>query len=628
MATKSICDDCRFLGSESKTNNTQYYCKARKEWIHPDKINKCDKKPIGKTTTKATCKDCKNFPDDGFCKIKAKGTDEATTACNRFIKIGTPEPTEEPKEPEVPQHIKDKAKEILEKGDPVSFIFKTHQELHIGDDILSKTRIAAVGTQSCSNSKGIQPSSEGASGKGKSDGDKKFAHLLPQEYVLSGSLSDKVLYYKKDLKPGTYIFSDDVALSEDLVNTIKRATSNFQGYTPHHTLDKDRNVIENEIPPRIVWALNSVDNVSSLQLINRQFGCSVDESPEQDEKVLNYQKICGMLGIEELPVTDDVLICREIIRDIKKHFFRVVIPFNYIIEWKDSSNRRNFDMFEDMIRGFAVYRYRQRETSNDILFANTQDFDDAVALYNKRTEQQGRKLTDTELKLIKNIVSAGEADSKLLQELTGLSQGRISHLMRGKGKEDDSGLLHKVKGLHCEKRTERNEDVTATKTYYSITGFDENQYKESVVWIDDIARKEFEGYYQLITRLLLLKINNSKEVITLITNIYNIHSNKKYTSLLEFILLGKNQKTGNNGNNPDPDNEKKGNNLGNNRGNITSEIIEYIKKEYTNMKKPDDERELSYRIMSGTSDIKRQFNISSEEAHKIFKDYSKARGWE
>ena len=629
-AQKSPCDNCRFLGAESKFDIDQYYCKSQKDWVRPNTKTKCDNKKEKSTTDnyeKATCKSCKFFPEDGYCKIKRTGVTPDKSACNRYLSESTPD-IEEKKEPEVPKHIKDKSNEILDKGDPVQYIFDAHQRLHIGDEILTYTRIAAVGNQSASNTKGIQPAADGASGKGKSDGDKKFAHLLPKEYVLSGSLSDKVLYYKKDLKPGTYIQSDDVNLTEDLVSTIKRASSNFQGYTPHHTLDKDRNVIENEIPPRIVWALNSVDNVESLQLLNRQFGCSVDESEEQDQRVLEYQITCGMLGMEELPETDDVLICRELIRDIKKHLFKVVIPFNYLIEWRDASNRRNFDMFEDMIRGFAVYRYRQRELHGDMLFANLEDFDAAIKLYTRRTEQQGRKLSDAEMKLIKTLNSLTIADSKLLQEKTGLSQGRISQLIKGKGKDNDSGLIHRVKGLHCDKRTESVDKCTITRTYYSLSGFDEKQYNDPIVWIEDTARKEFLGYYQVITGLLLSKINNKRLLITDITYINNIHSNKKYNNLLEMILLGKNQKTGNNGNNPDTDNDLKGNKPGNNLGNITSEIVEYIKKEYKHMKKPDDERELSYRIMSATSDIKRRFDISNQEAHKFFKDYCKARGWE
>ncbi|MDO8725119.1 MAG: hypothetical protein Q7J35_03510 [Candidatus Methanoperedens sp.] len=542
MGCKKIKEKCSTLlnGMCETCENNLIEKKKRNEEPLGRENYRNDKKSFD-SYVKATCKLCKYFPDNGYCTKKRTGVKPEKSACNQYAPEGTPDYIEE-KEPEAPLHIREKANEVLEKGDPVKYIFDTHQRLHVGDGILTLTRIAAVGNQSVVNTKGIQPSTDGNSGKGKSDGDKKFVHLIPKEYVLSGSVSDKVLYYKKDLKPGTYIYSDDVILSEDLTSTIKRATSNFQQYTPHYTLDKDRNVLENHIPPRIVWGLNSIDNVNSLQLINRQFGCSVDESVEQDENVLLYQKVCGMLGTDELPETDDVLICREIIRNIKKYLFKVIIPFNYLIEWKDASNRRNFDMFEDMIRGFAVFRYRQRERHEDILVAELQDFDDAEKLYGYRTEQQGRKLTDSELKLIHILNEVGIANSKELQELAGLSQGRVSHLINGKGKDSDSGLIHKVKELHTEKRTELTANGNVTKIYYSMTGFDENKYKDRVVWIEAEARKEYLAYYPDITGLLLSKIDNSDLVITNITYITSLHSNNKYNNLLEIIFSGKTEK--------------------------------------------------------------------------------------
>jgi len=506
-----------------------------------------------KKTEKATCKLCPGFDGSGYCKTKFKANQDDTPVCNLYGKLIEPKPDQDT--PKTPQHIIDRANEILDKGDPIKHIFDTHQTLHIKDEIMTYARIVAIGDQSAINTKGIQPAADGNSGKGKSDGDKKFVHLLPPEYLLSGSVSDKVVYYLNTLKPGSVIHSDDVVLSEDLISTIKRATSNFQQRTKHHTLDKDRNPESNNIPERIVWLLNSVDNVNSLQLINRQFGVSVDETPEQDERVLNYQRKSGMFGVEELPITDDVLVCREIIRDIKKHLFRVVIPYNYLIEWTDISNRRNFDMFEDMIRGFAVFNYRQRIKEGDILFADLKDFDMAIKLYCKRTEQQGRKLTDSELRVVKAINKAQIIDVKTLQSATNLSRGRICQLINGKGKDSDSGLIHKVPGLGVEKITESTDNGTITKVYYTLEGFDEKKYENPIVWIEEEARKEIEAIYPQFTSFLLLKIKNSKEVVTLFTQFNTIHNNNKYNTLLELYLFGENGKSGKPGKYLEADNE-------------------------------------------------------------------------
>lgn len=140
---------------------------------------------------------------------------------------------------DAPPHITDKANDILNNKEPVKFIFDTHQTLHTGDEKLTDIMIVATGCQSANNTKGIQPKASGGSGKGKSHSEKAFAHLIPKEYLIAGSISDKVLYYTH-MKPGTIIYSDDIKFSEDLESTIKRSTTNFQIPTKHHTLDKDR----------------------------------------------------------------------------------------------------------------------------------------------------------------------------------------------------------------------------------------------------------------------------------------------------------------------------------------------------------------------------------------------------
>jgi len=122
-----------------------------------------------------------------------------------------------------PKHIVDRANEILDKGDPVQFIFNTHQQLHVGDEAISRTLIVSIGCQSASNTGGIHPKLDGASGKGKSHSEKTMAHMIPKEYKIVGSFSDKSLFYNSDLKAGTVIYSDDIDISNDLTTTIKRA---------------------------------------------------------------------------------------------------------------------------------------------------------------------------------------------------------------------------------------------------------------------------------------------------------------------------------------------------------------------------------------------------------------------
>lgn len=483
-----------------------------------------------------------------------------------------------PSTPETPQHIKDRANEILDKGDPVQFIFDVHQSLHIGDPLISKILIASIGSQSANNTQGIHPKLDGQSGKGKSHAAAMMAHLIPREFKITGSVSDKALYYNTNLRAGSVIYSDDVDLSEDLSATIKRATTNYQGETEHHTLNKERGLLITKLPARLSWWLTSVNNDQSLQIINRQFGGSVDETPEQDSRIFEFQVSKAMFGTIDMPETDDVLVCREIIKDIKKHVFNVRIPFSYLIEWKDKGNRRNFEMFEDMIKAFAVFRYRQRASRDDILFAEIADYDDAEQLYSKKAANQRTKLSDSELRLCTILADKDEADIKTLMRETGLSQGRISVLINGK-KYTDSGLIHKVKGFSIEQRTEAlnpgDLDNTAkvTKKYFSLEGFNPEVFKASVVEIGEKERSEYLAYYRVITGLLLSKTDKHRGVITDITLINKIHSNVKYQDILNSLfspkssLIHDSANIGNIANNPTTDTENKNKYPGNKGGN-------------------------------------------------------------
>lgn len=224
--------------------------------------------------------------------------------------------------------------------------------------------------------------------------------------------------------------------------------------------------------------------LKSQQLLNRQYGGSVDETPEQDARVHEFQIKNSMLGITDLPETDDVLVCREIIKDIKNHFFNVIIPFSYLIEWNDQGNRRNYPMFEDFVRGFAVLRYRQRKIKNTILFADMADYEDAQQLYNTKTANQRTKLSDNELNVIKFIASEtqarGETTINEMMDATGLSYSGINKMINGR-KDTDTGLLFKVKDLKVDNRTEPvnpgNPDnhTTTRKNYYSLSNFDETK---------------------------------------------------------------------------------------------------------------------------------------------------------
>lgn len=445
---------------------------------------------------KPLCEHCHYFKD-GFDK-----NGNYFERCNKQIKgkkIGfDPEPCEHWKEKktnviensenkpitEIIPEVDAIAREIMDTGDPVQFILDTHQTIHKGDLDTALTLLLSLGAQSGLNTGGIQPKISGEAAKGKTHCVRAMTHLVPKTWMLETNVSDKALYYM-DMLPGSVIFCDDVKLSEALESILKRSTSNFQNGDTWTTLDKDRVAEEHTIPPRIAFWLTSVDDNDQMQLLTRQFGGSVNESYEQDNTVCEFQLKQASIGAIEYPENAEVLICREIIRDLKESTHIVDIPFAENIIWNDKVNRRNSTIFLDMIRAFAVLRKHQRPTSEDNhVVALIEDYNDAKTLYGGRAELQGTKLTPNEKKVVDLINKLGTIEAADLQIQLKISSGRLSQIMNGVKSKDESGLLYKVKELHKVKESVRttrynedslnendeNEIITVTKTYYSLNG--------------------------------------------------------------------------------------------------------------------------------------------------------------
>jgi hypothetical protein len=362
--------------------------------------------------------------------------------------------------------IKAAAIEILKYGNPVDYIIKVYNKHHVGDTQLGEVLLLSKASQSVSNSDGLQPKLSGQSGKGKTHAAKAMYHLLPDiGHKLQGSLSSKSLYYYPDLRPGTIVFSDDIRMSDDLEDTLKRAMSNFQEKTIHRTVDQQQ-PRELAIPERIVWWLTSVSSSGfSDELVNRLFDLGVDDSPEADEKVTEWALNRAKYGEAALPEDVSVTICRAIFYEIEKRLFNVDIPYSGRIIWKGSSDRRNLPRFLDLIRAFAMMKFMQRckvEVDNNRIVAEIEDFHDAKALWDAGEASLITKLTRTELRLVQYMVSKGplsvneivggymkpngkpythEAIRKMLEGskgrkgLTERVPGMLVHGSRGKGDE-------------------------------------------------------------------------------------------------------------------------------------------------------------------------------------------------
>jgi hypothetical protein len=295
-----------------------------------------------------------------------------------------------------------KAKDIMKSGNPIEFIAGVVRQYHIGDDNTEEGLSVSIASQSCLNSSGIQIALNGESGSGKSHIVKTHLRFVPAKYRVSSGLSPKAAYYM-NLKEGMVVFYDDVSMSLEMEEIIKRATTNYQECTEYNTVynGTGKKLI---IPPRINWFLTSVNSESSKEVLNRQLTFSTIETPKHKSSIFDNQQDCAIKGIYEFTeITEDILVCRAIYEMIKSQTFKVKIPFAKQIELKDKSDSRVFPLFLDMIKGYTIFFHKQRQQEDGFLIATKDDFDKAKKLFTRQIDNITTKLNDKETKILKFI---------------------------------------------------------------------------------------------------------------------------------------------------------------------------------------------------------------------------------
>lgn len=384
----------------------------------------------------------------------------------------------------ITDEIKAKAVDVLKNGKPVEFFLDTFNKLHVGDRDLGQILLYCTGSQLNKTSNGLHPKLSGESGMGKSDAVETFLHCLPKCAYLKTSLSSKSIFYH-DIKPGTLIFLDDYKQNDDLDAIIKQTSSRFHEPYEHRTIDKDREAQVMVAPPEIVWAITSVDTSQDIQVLNRQVGLDVDATEETTKAVIDHLLAQAEIGAERFPLTEEVLICRAMILELKRHDFKVVIPFAKRIKWEDLSSRRNPSIFLDMIRSNAVWHFMQRtQADDDFVEASEDDFNAARALYIGRADTLIDKLSKPERRLAEAILAkGGELYREEAAEMLKVSVNRISQLIHGENGK--TGLVQKLPGFNVEKVTLRDEVRNVQKVMLSMKGYNKFQGFDRIVTLEE-----------------------------------------------------------------------------------------------------------------------------------------------
>jgi len=402
---------------------------------------------------------------------------------------GAADPGPEPANPDA----RASALDVLEHGNPAALMLTAFAQEHVGDEILARCMLLSMASQAVKNSDGLHVSVTGDSGKGKTHAFKKMMRQVPDRYKVKGTVSNKALYYMKDLKPRTVLMSDDTELSDGIQEILKSATSNFHEPITHTTVTKDLTSRVCTIPEQCVWWIAKKEGTGDDQVMNRMLTCWIDESSEQDTRVLAAKQTREMLDPDSfVDETPELRTCREIWEILHEQTIWVIIPYSKRIRFNAIRNRRNPDMLYDLIKSHTALFFMQRKqkTSGDgtlCVYADEADFaaaNDVFTLLNGTAGGQESKMTKKESDLLGTIQKTGQLEFTIqdLQRLTGWSYSSIYKTVKGydsRGK-NYTGLLEKCPALSFTDRT-----VTVTET----DGYAVRRRTEAFEWDRELYRQ-------------------------------------------------------------------------------------------------------------------------------------------
>ena len=401
-----------------------------------------------------------------------------------------------PPKPPSPAY-REKALAILAHGDPLAFLLDTFNREHVGDRTVAECLVMSLASQSVENTNGLHVSVSGTSGKGKSHACTTMLQQVPGAYRLAGTVSNKALYYHDDLHPGTVFLFDDVTLSDDLLEVLKSATANFRERIEHHTVSPDRKLQVCRIPERCVWWLARVEDPGDDQVMNRMLTVWIDDSAEQDERVLRHMKEQEAREDDGDDEDPDLPVCRAIWEILKEERLHVSVPYAEKVHFSATTNRRNPGMLFDLIKCHALLHRFQREAYDGGIRADRSDFTVAARIYaaiNGEAGGQETKLTKNESAALETVATMGweQFTVKMLQDALGLSYQQTYRILHGYASRGMtySGLLEKCPAIsYLDTMVTEDGEGYAVRRREHLFLFDRETYRRwargGEVWIDE-----------------------------------------------------------------------------------------------------------------------------------------------
>ena len=410
---------------------------------------------------------------------------------------------EKSKKEEFDWKVKAKAWKVLRTGDPLQFITDSCGRVVLGAETAFKKLVCCISAQNVNQTAGMHPKLSGESSGGKTITVYSFAHHLPREMVIKGSMSSKAGFYHKDGDRVLRILDDYQAGNEDLDTVIKQTSSEFHQLYTHRTV-ANHAAVTLTIGKEQTWAITSVDSSQDIQVLNRQLPINVDDSIELTKRVNNKTVERYAKGESQQPIDRSVLASRAIFQILRDEgYINVRIPFGDRIEWLDTSNRRNPSIFMDlMISITAINRFQREKDSEGFYLATEDDFNTAKALFtDKDAEELVKRLTARERDVINLLItnSDGLTRDEIAEKLKVAPQ-RITQILNGQ--KGYGGLSQKVQIAETKKSestrvgNKETDDTRHTihKTVYSLKEYDRFTGFDAVVRLKSpISRPEEPG---------------------------------------------------------------------------------------------------------------------------------------
>ena len=350
-----------------------------------------------------------------------------------------------------------KAMDILEHGDPVDYITKSCNRSVLGADSAFRKLCCCMGAQLVNQSEGLHPKMSGDSGSGKTRCLYVFAHHLPPEAVVEGSMSNKAAFYHASGAKVLRILDDYRSGNEILDDIIKQTTSKFHCPYEYRTVIKNKPVVLH-ISAEQTWAITSVDASQDIQVCNRQLPINTDDSTDTTKKV--NELVLARYGGGKPAYEDDehVLVSRMIWHILREEgSIDVKIPFYDRIQWNDNSNRRNIGLFLDILISYTtMFRKQRKQDANGYYLAEEQDFESACKLFSAAdaADELLRRFSGKEMAIVRALAGNTLTRAELAKAVK-VGVSRISQIIYGE--DGKTGLQQKLPALEIEEGSETKE---------------------------------------------------------------------------------------------------------------------------------------------------------------------------